>query len=41
MTIVIPAMSIDQQRVEICPLGVDHDGIIGKESRSRFLNCVH
>lgn len=29
MTIVIPAMSIEQQRVEICP-SVEHEGIIGR-----------
>ena len=28
MTIVIPAMSIEQQRIEICP-SVQHEGIIG------------
>jgi len=29
MTIIIPAMSVDQQRYEISPLA-DHDTIIGK-----------
>lgn len=29
MTIIIPAMSIEQQRVDICP-SVEHEGIIGK-----------
>ena len=28
MTIVIPAMSIEQQRIEICP-SMEHEGIIG------------
>lgn len=29
MTIVIPAMSMDQQRVDVCPLGAEPEGIIG------------
>ena len=36
MTIVIPAMSIEQQRVDICP-SVEHEGIIGKSHR--ILHC--
>lgn len=38
MTIIIPAMSIEQQRVDICP-SMEHEGIIGKLPMTLFIEC--
>lgn len=30
MTVIIPAMSLEQQRIEVCPL-MEQEGLIGKQ----------